>query len=65
MRNQEIYPDPTQRPKKEYQEIVDLISLPDSPVGIDAQYTHAIIITFLKQISARLDQLDDRLKKLE
>ncbi len=51
-------PNPTQKTKKEYQDLVDLIRLPDSPVGIDAQYTHAIIITYLQQISARLDELE-------
>jgi hypothetical protein len=45
--------------------IVQHISLPDSPVGIDAQYTHAIIITYLQQIAARLDELEARLNKWE
>jgi hypothetical protein len=38
-------------PKSEYKEGVERISLPDSPVGIDAQYTHAIIITYVQQIA--------------
>ncbi len=65
MNDQNAYPDPTKRPKDEYKEIIDLISLPNSPVGIDAQYTHAIVITYLKQISLKLDELEARLKKLE
>jgi hypothetical protein len=50
--------DPLLTPKEDYQEIVDRISLPDSPVGIDAQYTHAIIITYLQQISDRLANIE-------
>ena len=50
--------DPLSTPKENYQEIVDRISLPDSPVGIDAQYTHAIIITSLRQISDRLTSIE-------
>jgi hypothetical protein len=50
--------DPLSTPKENYQEIVDRISLPDSPVGIDAQYTHAIIITYLRQISDRLANIE-------
>jgi hypothetical protein len=50
--------DPLLTPKEDYQEIVDRISLPDSPVGIDAQYTHAIIITYLRQISDRLANIE-------
>lgn len=50
-------------PKEDYSEIVDRISVENSPVGIDAQYTHAIIITYLRQISDRLDKLEARLAK--
>ena len=50
--------EPLFTPKENYQEIVDRISLPDSPVGIDAQYTHAIIITYLRQISDRLANIE-------
>ena len=53
--------DPLTTPKSDYADIVQRISLPDSPVGIDAQYTHAIIITYLKQISERLERLESRL----
>jgi hypothetical protein len=49
-------------PKAQYGEIIDRISLPDSPVGIDAQYTHAIVIEYLRQISARLDRIEAELK---
>ena len=54
--------EPLETPKTEYSEIINRISLPDSPVGIDAQYTHAIIITYLQQIAERLDKLEARLR---
>jgi hypothetical protein len=53
--------DPMQRTKDEYQAIVDHISVANSPVGIDAQLTHAIIITYLQQIAARLETIEARL----
>lgn len=54
--------DPIKIPKAQYKDIVDVISLKDSPVGIDAQYTHAIVITYLQQITARLEKLEAALK---
>ena len=57
--------DPLAQPKADFEKIVQQISLPDSPVGIDAKYTHALIITYLQQITARLDQLEERLGKWE
>ena len=53
--------EPIQRSKEDYQEIIDRISISNSPVGIDAQYTHAIIITYLQQISHRLEKLEKAL----
>lgn len=53
--------DPMQRTKDEYQAIVERISVANSPVGIDAQLTHAIIITYLQQIAARLEKIEARL----
>jgi hypothetical protein len=50
-------------PKEDYSEIVDRISVENSPVGIDAQYTHAIIITYLRQIADRLEKLEAQLSK--
>lgn len=49
--------------KESYQEIIDRISVANSPVGIDAQYTHAIIITYLRNITARLDKMEAALKQ--
>ncbi len=53
--------EPLKRPKEEYKEIVERISLPDSPVGIDAQLTHAIIITYLQQIVSWLQKVESEL----
>jgi hypothetical protein len=50
--------EPVNTPKADFQDIIDRISLPDSPVGIDAQYTHAIIITYLQDISRRLEAVE-------
>ena len=55
--------DPMQKTKDEYAPIVDHISVANSPVGIDAQLTHAIIITYLQQIAARLERIEERLAK--
>lgn len=57
--------DPMSLSKADLDAIVEHISLPDSPVGIDAQYTHAIIITYLQQLAARLDRLEERLNQGE
>lgn len=54
---------PLEKTKQEYSELIEKISLPNSPVGIDAQYTHAIVIDYLRQISERLDKLETALKK--
>ncbi len=52
---------PLAKPRADLEPLIDQISLPNSPVGIDAQYTHAIIIDFLRQISTRLDSIEKRL----
>jgi hypothetical protein len=57
--------DPMALSKAELEQIVNHISLPDSPVGIDAQYTHAIIITYLQLIADRLERLEERMNKWE
>jgi hypothetical protein len=54
--------DPLTTPKTEYATTIERISLPDSPVGIDAQYTHAIIIEYLRRISARLERIEAQLQ---
>ena len=50
--------EPLNREKTDFAELIERISTPDSPVGIDAQYTHAIIIEYLRDISARLERLE-------
>ena len=56
--------DPLQASREDYAELIDKISRSDSPVGIDAQLTHAIIIEYLRQISRRLATLERRLGEL-
>ena len=57
--------DPMSKTKDDYANIIGHISLPESPVGIDAQFTHAIIIAFLKQISNRLDDIESQLRAMQ
>jgi len=44
--------------KSELQPIIDKIANPDSPVGMDAVYVHALILDKLQQIEARLTALE-------
>ena len=53
--------DPLSKPKESFQDLIAQISMSDSPVGIDPKYTHAIIIDFLRQISSRLERIEERL----
>jgi len=53
--------DPMTKSKDEYAAIIDHISVTNSPVGIDAQLTHAIIIAYLQQIEARLEKIETKL----
>ena len=50
--------DPLHKSKSEYQSTIDKISVADSPVGIDAQLTHAIIIEYLQGLHRRLDAIE-------
>lgn len=54
--------EPMSIPKEDYAPIIDHISVANSPVGIDAQLTHAIIITYLQQILGRLDNIEAKIK---
>lgn len=56
--------DPISTPKDDLGPIIERISLPDSPVGIDAQYTHAIIIRYLQQIAERVERIEAELASL-
>jgi hypothetical protein len=53
---------PLQKSKQEYKETIERIKS-DASVGIDAQYTHAIIIEYLQQISKRLDALEQKVNQ--
>lgn len=44
--------------KSELQPIIDKIASPDSPVGMDAVYVHALILDKLEQLEARLTALE-------
>lgn len=57
--------DPMSIPKDDFAEIIGHISLPESPVGIDAQFTHAIIIEYLQLISDRLKNIESHLSGME
>ena len=57
--------DPISKTKDDYADIIGHISLPESPVGIDAQFTHAIIIAYLQQISGRLADIESQLKAIQ
>ena len=57
--------DPISKTKDDYADIIDHINLPESPVGIDAQFTHAIIIEYLQQISGRLADIESQLKEMQ
>lgn len=50
--------DPLAKPRDEFNDLITQLSSPDSPVGIDAKYTHAVIIDYLRQISERLDRIE-------
>jgi hypothetical protein len=51
--------------KADFAHIIDHISVTDSPVGIDTQLTHAIIIEYLQQIGERLDNIESQLKAMQ
>ncbi len=53
--------EPLKKTREDYKEIISAISLANSPVGIDAQYTHAVIITYLQQLSQRLERIEQAL----
>ncbi len=57
--------DPLAKPKASFDGLIAQISSPDSPVGIDAKYTHAEIIDYSRQITARLDEIERRLHERE
>ncbi len=48
-----------------YKKIEKLISSDESVVGIDAKKTHIIIIHMLKEMSLKIEDMDQRLGTLE
>jgi hypothetical protein len=55
--------DPLTKPKEAFDGLIAQLSSADSPVGIDAKYTHAVIIDYLRQITSRLDEIERRLNE--
>jgi len=53
--------DPLNKPKDAYTETINRIKSDQSAVGIDAQYTHAIIIDYLKSITKKLEEIEQKL----
>jgi len=52
---------PLQKSKEDYRSTIDRIKS-NTPVGIDAQYTHAVIIEYLKLLDKKIEKI---LKKVE
>lgn len=52
-------------PRDDYERIRELITSPDSPVGIDAERTHVMIIHLLEDLQRRLRVLEGRIEELE
>ena len=44
--------------KQELEDLVAKIASPDSPVGMDAVYVHALILDKLQQLDERLERLE-------
>lgn len=53
---------PLTKTREEYKNIIDRITSSDSPVGIDAVYTHAILIEYLLRIDQRLEKLEEMME---
>lgn len=52
-------------PQKELEKIEQAIASDESVVGIDAKKTHIIIIHMLNEIQQRLNQIEEKLERLE
>jgi hypothetical protein len=51
--------------KAELEPLIVEIAKPDSPVGMDAVYVHAVILDKLGEIERRLEQLQRAVAELE
>lgn len=49
--------DPMKKTKDDYKETINKIAS-NTAVGIDPQFTHAIIIDYLQQITERIERLE-------
>jgi hypothetical protein len=56
-------PKPLEKTKNEYTHIISRIKA-DSSVGIDAQYTHAVIIEYLDQLTKRVERIEQRMEQM-
>ena len=54
--------DPLSKSKEELSPVIRRIQSENAAVGIDAQFTHAVIIEYLQQILRRLDALEQKQK---
>ena len=50
--------------KDELGTLISIIASPDSPVGMDALYVHALILDQLEQIQNRLESLESKVQEL-
>ncbi len=55
---------PLAQSKDQYAQIIKIIEA-NSAVGIDAQYTHAIIIEYLSQLSVRVTKIENILEDIK
>ncbi|MFW6206342.1 MAG: hypothetical protein ACOC5J_00240 [Gemmatimonadota bacterium] len=51
--------DPLDVPRDDYDRIRSIIASDDSPVGIDAERTHVIILHLLEDLQRRLEGLEE------
>jgi hypothetical protein len=56
------FSDPLLKSKEDYADIIEKIKA-ESSVGIDAQFTHAIIINYLQQLTQRIEKIEEALIK--
>ena len=57
--------DPLSKSKEELSSVIYKIQSEKSAVGIDAQYTHAVIIEYLQQILKRIEALEQKQRQAQ
>lgn len=50
-------------PNDDYEHIRELITSADSPVGIDAERTHVMILYLLQKLQSRVAELEQRIER--